>query len=190
MICLRTQEPEESATSVHEGRPTDLTACSERLCAQFSLAAPASRPMQLVLEALVVEPERSKTPRGATYYRVLSGPRAASAPRCRAAEPWQSKTERWREAGTMRWPPAISGPERAAPEVPLRQYKRQMQAWEGELWARSLRKKERQEWHLARSMPRCDKEWIDRPVATGKYALDHMRGSRYVWGSAPRPCLT
>ena len=158
------------------------------------LQVQAMWPIELVLEALVVEPERSKTPRGATYYRVHSGPRAASAPRCRPTAPdWHSKTERWRETGTVRWPPAVSGPERPAPEVPLRQYRRNMQAWEGELWARSLRRqgaKAREEWNLAPSTPRCDKEWIERPVATGKYALDHMRGSRYVWGSAPRPCLT
>mmetsp|Transcript_28391 Transcript_28391/g.51256 ORF Transcript_28391/g.51256 Transcript_28391/m.51256 type:complete len:247 (+) Transcript_28391:52-792(+) len=35
------------------------------------------------------------------------------------------------------------------------------------------------------------KHWVERPVATGKYALDHMGGERYSWArdSRPRPCL-
>jgi len=31
--------------------------------------------------------------------------------------------------------------------------------------------------------------WVERPVAKGKYALDHMGGKRYAWDHKPRPCL-
>eukprot|EP00928_Gymnodinium_smaydae_P046357 TRINITY_DN3087_c0_g2_i1.p1 TRINITY_DN3087_c0_g2~~TRINITY_DN3087_c0_g2_i1.p1 ORF type:complete len:296 (-),score=43.54 TRINITY_DN3087_c0_g2_i1:148-1035(-) len=42
------------------------------------------------------------------------------------------------------------------------------------------------------AMPRDvdPKKWIERPVATGKYALDHHDGTRYAWDATPRPCLT
>lgn len=32
--------------------------------------------------------------------------------------------------------------------------------------------------------------WVERPVAAGKYALDHMDGKRYGWDQKPRECLT
>lgn len=34
------------------------------------------------------------------------------------------------------------------------------------------------------------KEWIERPVAVGKLALDHMKGSRYQMDLSPRPCVS
>jgi len=33
------------------------------------------------------------------------------------------------------------------------------------------------------------KRWVERPVATGKYSLDHMEGKRYTWDNSPRHCL-
>lgn len=33
------------------------------------------------------------------------------------------------------------------------------------------------------------KDWIERPVAVGKHALDHMDGSRYQIDLSPRPCV-
>eukprot|EP00437_Effrenium_voratum_P010658 CAMPEP_0181429192 /NCGR_PEP_ID=MMETSP1110-20121109/17071_1 /TAXON_ID=174948 /ORGANISM="Symbiodinium sp., Strain CCMP421" /LENGTH=182 /DNA_ID=CAMNT_0023552449 /DNA_START=57 /DNA_END=602 /DNA_ORIENTATION=- len=129
------------------------------------------------------------------------------------------KTERWRETGLVRWPPISGGPDqRQAPDmVPVRQYSKHMQPWQGELWARSLRKPGlmlqhpifaestvgakalHEEWgDVPPSSPRNwpysgftsargsrrtpdAKDWIERPVSTGKYALHHMDGSRYKW---------
>ena len=117
-------------------------------------------------------------------------------------------------------PPGGGGPE----IVPVRQYNKNPQNWQVELWTRSLRKpgvllqhptfaavsigaKElheqwghvmplsRRQWPFSgstvpgRSGPEADaKSWIERPVATGKYALDHMGGTRYKWNMSPRPC--
>lgn len=181
------------------------------------------------------ERERPKTPRSASYFRVhrATTPRPPSRSRAERAEQdsdaWQSKTERWRESGQVRWPPTTCGPDREAPEVvPVRRYNENMQqTWQGELWTRSLRKpgvlmqhptfavcnigaKElHDEWghvvpNSTRQWPfsgstvpssstlpaKVDmKRWIERPVSTGKYAVDHMRGTRYQWDTAPRPCL-
>eukprot|EP00927_Polykrikos_kofoidii_P062291 TRINITY_DN57099_c0_g1_i1.p1 TRINITY_DN57099_c0_g1~~TRINITY_DN57099_c0_g1_i1.p1 ORF type:complete len:356 (-),score=32.98 TRINITY_DN57099_c0_g1_i1:96-1064(-) len=33
------------------------------------------------------------------------------------------------------------------------------------------------------------RRWVGRPVATGKYALDHMEGTRYKWKREPRHCV-
>jgi len=33
------------------------------------------------------------------------------------------------------------------------------------------------------------KEWVEKPVAVGKMALDHMGGSRYNMDLTPRPCV-
>lgn len=148
----------------------------------------------------------------------------------------QSKTERWRESGQVRWPPISAGappvpPGGGGPEiVPVRQYNKNPQNWQVELWTRSLRKpgvllqhptfaavsigaKElheqwghvmplsRRQWPFSGSTvpgrgpcgPEASeadpKSWIERPVATGKYALDHMGGTRYKWNMTPRPCL-
>lgn len=38
--------------------------------------------------------------------------------------------------------------------------------------------------------PPNTKRWVERPVSTGKYALNHMEGMRYQWNDKPRPCLT
>lgn len=32
------------------------------------------------------------------------------------------------------------------------------------------------------------KDWVERPVAQGKYHIDHMGGSRYAMNMTPRPC--
>lgn len=42
---------------------------------------------------------------------------------------------------------------------------------------------------VALSRQRDSKRWVDRPVAHGKYALDHMEGKRYVWSGKPRDVL-
>eukprot|EP00931_Biecheleriopsis_adriatica_P095889 TRINITY_DN69531_c0_g1_i1.p1 TRINITY_DN69531_c0_g1~~TRINITY_DN69531_c0_g1_i1.p1 ORF type:complete len:246 (+),score=17.31 TRINITY_DN69531_c0_g1_i1:75-740(+) len=34
------------------------------------------------------------------------------------------------------------------------------------------------------------KMWVERPVAAGKYSLNHLDGQRYEWNSSPRYCLT
>eukprot|EP00929_Paragymnodinium_shiwhaense_P009591 TRINITY_DN1137_c0_g1_i7.p1 TRINITY_DN1137_c0_g1~~TRINITY_DN1137_c0_g1_i7.p1 ORF type:complete len:301 (+),score=34.64 TRINITY_DN1137_c0_g1_i7:74-904(+) len=34
------------------------------------------------------------------------------------------------------------------------------------------------------------KKWVDRPVAVGRYSLDHMEGKRYEWNAKPRYCMT
>merc|ERR1719235_2964912 len=33
------------------------------------------------------------------------------------------------------------------------------------------------------------KDWVERPVAHGKYGVDHMQGSRYHFNLSPRPCV-
>lgn len=184
----------------------------------------------------IVPPEQGKPkpktpPRSARYFARPSTPIVAlDLPDDLAKSFSQSKTERWRESGQVRWPPVSEGgssvpPGGAGPEIaPLRQYKGPMQNWQVELWSRSLRKpgvllqhptfaacsigakelheqwghvmpKSRRQWPFSGSTipgagPRGDmKSWIERPVASGKYALDHMKGTRYKWNTSPRPCL-
>lgn len=139
------------------------------------------------------------------------------------------KTEQFREAGQMRWPP-VTEPEahKAQPEpeqVPFRRTVQNAQGfWGGTLWERSLRSKGieledpfysemggnvkelREEWQqcaehrrsvpysgstvcgkVAKPLPHDTKKWVERPVAAGKYALNHMEGSRYKWGAHARP---
>lgn len=139
------------------------------------------------------------------------------------------KTERWRESGTLRWPPIAEG-EPAVERVevtPLRQASKEPQTWQGEPWTRSLRKpglflqdpifaessigaKElheewgnvtpmsRREWpysgfttsgSCALPSPREATKWVEKPVASGRYALQHMGGTRYQWDTKPRNCL-
>jgi|ERR1712232_1018787 len=42
---------------------------------------------------------------------------------------------------------------------------------------------------VALDRPKDSKDWVERPVAVGKYALDHMEGKRYKWHRRPRDCL-
>lgn len=139
-----------------------------------------------------------------------------------SAHDWQlgAKTERWREAGKMRWPPRAEAKRREvlSDAVPFRQSTEYNQGhWQNELWLRSLRKpglllqdpvyaspggelqEMNEEWRgcppvSPRSVPFCGatasgraalpnekvpERWVERPVATGKYALTHMDGGRY-----------
>eukprot|EP00435_Cladocopium_sp_Y103_P072806 s90_g41.t1 len=107
-----------------------------------------------------------RAPRSARYLRPVSlTPRAVSAPGRPRERPARErrvpdlalppataaaapKTERWRETGTLRWPPIAEG-EPAVERVevtPLRQASKEPQRlghwgnWQGELWMRSLRK--------------------------------------------------
>ena len=184
------------------------------------------------MEAFFIVPPpaegKAKTPRSARYFRRPPGPIALDEDMDKYCS--QSKTERWRESGQLRWPPLSAGapqvpPPGGGPEiVPVRQYNKNPQNWQVELWTRSLRKpgvllqhptfaavnigaKElheqwghvmplsRRQWPFSgstvagRSGPADAKSWIERPVATGKYALDHMGGTRYKWNMSPRPCL-
>eukprot|EP00928_Gymnodinium_smaydae_P002776 TRINITY_DN11003_c0_g2_i4.p1 TRINITY_DN11003_c0_g2~~TRINITY_DN11003_c0_g2_i4.p1 ORF type:complete len:320 (+),score=51.81 TRINITY_DN11003_c0_g2_i4:224-1183(+) len=157
-------------------------------------------------------PQRS-SPEGRTGYSGVD-------PRC-------TKTERWREAGLVRWPQPNDGerPPDKEDVVPFRRTVENAQKfWGGTLWSRSLRergtdmrdpffsniggnvKELSEQWLKCRrdvpysgstvsgavAMPREHdmKKWVDRPVAAGRYALEHMEGSRYVWDDQPRPCLT
>mmetsp|Transcript_26811 Transcript_26811/g.77503 ORF Transcript_26811/g.77503 Transcript_26811/m.77503 type:complete len:328 (+) Transcript_26811:144-1127(+) len=139
------------------------------------------------------------------------------------------KTERWREAGLMRWPLPLSGGKgtfrgEAVDAEPFRRTTGYEQGnWRNELWLRSLRKdglplhervfsttgpadlrRLHQEWSEAppssplrlpfsgatasgrAALPReaSPDEWVERPVATGKYALHHMDGQRYQFDLA------
>mmetsp|Transcript_47226 Transcript_47226/g.85139 ORF Transcript_47226/g.85139 Transcript_47226/m.85139 type:complete len:255 (+) Transcript_47226:76-840(+) len=42
---------------------------------------------------------------------------------------------------------------------------------------------------MAINRPHNDRHWVERPVATGKYALNHMDGARYLFDQTPRNCL-
>ncbi|CAJ1403749.1 unnamed protein product [Effrenium voratum] len=165
------------------------------------------------------------TPRCARY--VPRPVRPHSAPR--RSYFGETKTERWREAGAIRWPAVSTGPDlyQGPDIVPMRRYCNNMQDWSGELWARSLRKpgvflqhptfadcnisaKElHEQWGdvlpvSARLWPYSGatssgpstlpshvdmKDWVERPVAAGKYSLKHMHGHRYQWDATPRHCL-
>jgi hypothetical protein len=35
-------------------------------------------------------------------------------------------------------------------------------------------------------LPKQPSQWVERPVATGKFALKHMGGKRYVFNKEPR----
>lgn len=136
------------------------------------------------------------------------------------------KTERWREAGEMRWPVPVEVTRGDQQDVvPFRQTIDYSQGnWKNELWMRSLRKpglilqdpiyatpgaeirEMHEEWRgcppvSPRSVPFCGStasgraalpgendpmRWVERPVATGKYAVNHMDGSRYKFDNTPR----
>lgn len=138
-----------------------------------------------------------------------------------AAAAARAKTERWREAGQLRWPPPpweAKYAEAQSDTVPFRQATSYHQGrWQNELWMRSLRKpglllqdpvfaspgaecKElHEEWRdcppytpralaysgatasgkVAIPNEKVPDRWVERPVAVGKYALDHMDGNRY-----------
>jgi len=137
------------------------------------------------------------------------------------------KTERWREAGQVRWPSVNDGerPPDREEVIPFRRTVENAQEfWGTTLWSSSLRERGAnlddplysniggnvkdlaEEWLKCRrevpysgstvsgavALPRehNPKRWVDRPVAAGKYSMDHMGGTRYAWDSKPRPCLT
>ncbi|CAK0791393.1 unnamed protein product [Prorocentrum cordatum] len=43
--------------------------------------------------------------------------------------------------------------------------------------------------HWKPHAPTDSKDWFERPVATGKFSLDHNGGKRYVMDSRPRTCV-
>lgn len=160
----------------------------------------------------------------------ILSPRPLASPSPRSISTGATKTERWRETGIMRWPPAATGQNlrQEADSLPLRSYVPQMQPdWSAELWTRSLRKpgvlvqhpscanhftglrdlhedwldvwpRSPREWPFSGStasgrtalpLEHNPKRWVERPVATGKFALEHMDGKRYEWNTKPREVL-